>query len=499
MKISVKFRHGLGDCCNFAHMIPMFLRRGYEIGVECEGDKKPLFIAAGATLVDKAQHDHQWLHPSYNSFNRLDDHWNGNKTAYNINHSPMPYIGNDYERWQELCDEKLSLESQSSPEIVDFIQKIIQDWPRPIILMHTKGNCAVEGKNIDDVTTARTYELLLNNTEGTVVLLDWDNRVPWLRSGRIKRLKIDLPHLNLLQLYELMQHSDLLIGIDSGPLHFARFTKIPTLGVWTKHYTSHFVLPSPNAVHLVPKIHEQGDKYRRLFYNTILAEDKITAEEITKQALRVLSPAKYIKDPEFKARDTQLQNFVDRLARKNVINDTFHDRNISFDKVLTRLSKIPLPTIVETGCIRQEEDWSGAGFASYFLTHFAHYTYGKVHSVDISEENCNFARKWTEYFGNTATIYKKYSSEFLKSYDGKIDFLYTDSADVGTDKFQEICLEEVQLAQKNMEKESMILIDDTWEEAGALKGKGALAVPWLKDHGWERIYNGYQQLLVRKT
>jgi hypothetical protein len=201
-------------------------------------------------------------------------------------------------------------------------------------------------------------------------------------------------------------------------------------------------------------------------------------------------------------RDVQLQNFVDRNGQKNKFNTRFWDRNISFDKTLKRLSDVKNPSIVETGCIRKEEDWcwnEGAGFSTYIFSHFAHYNDGKLNSVDCDSTNCQFAKIWTNYFGKTCTVHQSYSKDFLEKFQGNIDLFYADSADTDTDRFQEICLEEVQLAQKNLNTNSMILIDDTYEEKGVLVGKGKLAVPWLLENGWVRIYNGYQQLLARKS
>ena len=59
-KISVAFDHGLGDCSNFAHQIPLWIRRGYTVDVQCAYDKAPLFIAAGASIVPRAKCRHEW-------------------------------------------------------------------------------------------------------------------------------------------------------------------------------------------------------------------------------------------------------------------------------------------------------------------------------------------------------------------------------------------------------------------------------------------------------
>jgi len=59
--ISIKFIHGLGDCANFAFSLPLYLRRGHKIEVECTADKACIFEAAGATITKKAKQVHQYL------------------------------------------------------------------------------------------------------------------------------------------------------------------------------------------------------------------------------------------------------------------------------------------------------------------------------------------------------------------------------------------------------------------------------------------------------
>lgn len=60
--ISLRFRHGLGDCSNFAHLVALCLRREPKVEIECARGKAPLFRAAGAEIVDMAKDSHPWPH-----------------------------------------------------------------------------------------------------------------------------------------------------------------------------------------------------------------------------------------------------------------------------------------------------------------------------------------------------------------------------------------------------------------------------------------------------
>ena len=93
-------------------------------------------------------------------------------------------------------------------------------------------------------------------------------------------------------------------------------------------------------------------------------------------------------------------------------------------------------------------------------------------------------------------MHEAHSHDWLRQFDGLIDLLYSDSADVGTAGFEESCLTEIRTALPKMRgSDSLILIDDTCWNRGRFHGKGALAVPWLLQNGWRILYSGYQALL----
>jgi hypothetical protein len=499
MNVSIRFHHGLGDCTNFAHTLPLYTERGYRVEVACSPDKAPLFRAAGAAITDGcAAAHHGFPHPPVADFNRLDDPWNSNKTAFSISQYPMPIIGRDFERWPDLCRVHLTLADQLTPEIRQRVDDAIAPMQRPLILLHTQGNTSPDSKNLAADQTIALYERLLDQTDGTLILLDWDMRVPRLLTYRCRHLGAELWPMNAVELWYLMEQSQLLIGIDSGPLHFARFSKIPALGLWVRHYVSHFALPRENTLHLVPGFHRRGDKYRRHAFNTVAtAEDTLTAKIIARHALRFLSPPRYLP-VEHHGRDVQLQHFVDLTHGEGGPHTNYVDRHRSFDQALLFLKGIDNPTVVETGCIRQEEDWGGAGFSTYLWSHFLNYHGGMLHSVDFNGPFCQFAASWTEPFQGHRKIYTRYSHDFLKEWSEPIDLLYCDSADIGTEGYMETCLGEVQLAQRNLGERSRILIDDTFFFDRAWSGKGTAAVPWLLENGWRVVYSGFQTLLERK-
>jgi hypothetical protein len=175
---------------------------------------------------------------------------------------------------------------------------------------------------------------------------------------------------------------------------------------------------------------------------------------------------------------------------------SYVDRHRSFDMALRWLLLCQNPVVVETGCMRAQEDY-GAGMSTYLLGKFLSLHGGKLTSIELSETNAAFARQWTEAF-RCVTVVQQHSHDWLRSYAGEpIDFFYSDSADVGVSGYEENCLAEVQLVQAHLSEVAAVLIDDTIYQGGHWKGKGSLAVPWLLSQGWTLKYAGYQTLLTR--
>src|SRR6202041_3357020 len=140
--------------------IPLYVRRGYPIAVQCTPEKAPLFEAAGATVVTALEQVHPYLHAPVEA-NDFTNHWNGSKPGWNVSQPPAPNIGDYRELWKEYCDVKLSLDSFITPDIQARIFEVLEGLPRPIILTHFQGNTSPEAKNISHEIQAEAIRGLL--------------------------------------------------------------------------------------------------------------------------------------------------------------------------------------------------------------------------------------------------------------------------------------------------------------------------------------------------
>lgn len=234
-KVSVQFMHGLGDCSNFAHQIPLWTSRGYEVEVQCNPRLDFLFEAAGAKIVPTATHKHAWKHPP----NHYLGTYKQNKSADNLNAPCMPHVGHTKDLWDEYLTVKLTAETKQESKIAGFLSGL----QRPIILTHCKGVSLKASKDLHE--REELYKGLLDF--GSVVALGEDS---YRRLGdkNIKRLV----NYSILDLLELIKQADLLCGVDSGPLHLARWTDTPAIGMWRKHLPQKFILPRTLTINVCP-------------------------------------------------------------------------------------------------------------------------------------------------------------------------------------------------------------------------------------------------------
>lgn len=170
-------------------------------------------------------------------------------------------------------------------------------------------------------------------------------------------------------------------------------------------------------------------------------------------------------------------------------------RHRIFGEALARLAGRPNPLVVETGCQRQEDD-VGAGMSTTIFGLWAQANGGRVVSIDNDRAHAELARRVTE--GLPVRVEVNDSRVALGSWEGpKIDLLYLDSLDTYHPGHAEHCLAEVRAAMPELRPDALVLIDDTYNDAGTWTGKGALAVPWLLSQGWRLVSVGYQALLQR--
>ncbi|MEQ9410074.1 MAG: glycosyltransferase family 9 protein [Fuerstiella sp.] len=499
----IAFYHGLGDAAYFARLIPMYRKRGHRLAVECTPDKRFIFEAAGASSLPEkgATAVHQWAYPPDHAPRaEHGNFWRGSKMGHNLSEAPLPNIGDKGTLWEEFVSTHVDIASALPTAAKDTAHEWLGRLQKPIVLFHQKGNTAQRRKSLPNAVASKFYESFLDQCDGTLILMDWDQRVPRLASHRIRHLS-DLGKCTTEIMFAMMLEADLTVGVDSGPLHAANLARVPAMGIWMpQHYPSTYTLPRANQLNVVLSDGtEQWNRYKRIPWRIVEhSGNSFEGEKLTQFVAGMLDQPRYI--PEDKAADVQMCQFVDDFCRCRGTSSLAHywDRNRSFDVLLREMrSRFDKPTVVETGTIRAEEDWAGAGFFTYLMGTYLHHRGGRLHSVDIGAANCEFARTWTQVFGDTVSVSCEDSLQFLHRFSEPIHVLYVDSLDTTEPNHAVHALKEVQAVEAHLRPDALIVFDDSPWHAGATIGKGAEAVPWLLNRGWKIIYAGYQVIMSR--
>lgn len=182
----------------------------------------------------------------------------------------------------------------------------------------------------------------------------------------------------------------------------------------------------------------------------------------------------------------------------------FRRRRVTFAKVLKLLSQRQAKVLVETGTSRKGlEGAKSDGAATIVFGKWAKENNAILHSVDISEDSVNGSKNEVKKQGleSVVTVHLDDSLNYLKNFEGQIDFLYLDSYDYSrTDediqkKSQEHHLKEFKIIEDRLHKNTIVLIDDCGLPGG---GKGKTVVAYMLEKGWEILINKYQILLVHK-
>lgn len=501
MTTTIAFPHGLGDCVYFAHQLPIYRRRGHDIRIVCNSDKGCLFPPECLATEKRDAPKVAWEHARHLETINGENHWMANKAMFNFSAHPMPDIGPpNGELWREFAAEKVDISTSIPDQASGMVKRYFAPLERPITLVHTKGNSFQQAKSVPDDLAVEIYRSILDEIGGTLILLDWDNRVPRIAHGRIKHMTDDWKRLSVEELMAALAQADLVVGIDSGPLHLCRFTNTPAVGLWFHgHHPSIYSLPREQQVNItLKKSAPKANKHTRWFYNIVEEHsEQIRASIVGRTCRQLLESPRYLKQWQG-GKDVVLQHWLHDWTRSNVSSQrTFVDRDQSFDLMLRHLSGFKPPRIVETGCIRAEEDWRGAGFSTYFLGAYAAACDGKLDSVDKGESHCAFAKKWTRVFGCHVAVHCDDSLHYLRERREEADLIYLDSWDTDVPGYAEHGLKEIQAAQHLLHAKSMVVYDDTSILAGKWQGKGMQGVPWLIERGWSPVHIGHQTVLVR--
>lgn len=508
MEVNVSFYHGLGDISNFARLLPLYKKYGIDIGTMCSKDKQIIIKTAGGRVLE----DSSQIHDSHGWFiqaGTLDQEpgnargWEGNKTGVNIRHYGLEQKANMEQLWAELKQIDLQIKPLIAQQDWDIVDFHTQDWPKPLVLWHSIGNTNQRLKSFSEQQQREfTYEFL-NRFEGTLLLLDWDSRVTWTRHNRLKHLIPELGSIDVSRLAALMYKSQLMIGIDSGPFYLSALTSIPSVGCFFDNmHPSEYMIPTKRALTLTCGGRANTlDRAKRFEFQIVGTNGSMA--EYAEWCSKMLLPLRYLPMSCNKAADVQLQQVVQKLCRGNGNGlSTIYDRNHSFDVLLQECKKrwsIVYPNqqiqFVETGCIRADEDWAGAGFSTAVFGRYCQLIKGHLTSIDLDENHCNYARKWCRQFEPHVTVTQSRGDDGLRNFSKEIHVLYLDSLDSEHPAHQEENLKEFKAAEPKLRSDSIVCIDDT-PAPGV--GKGGLTVQHMLQNGWKYLYQGYQVVMVRK-
>ena len=157
--------------------------------------------------------------------------------------------------------------------------------------------------------------------------------------------------------------------------------------------------------------------------------------------------------------------FFDEISQKLGV------RQFSFLKIFNYLDELPTPiTIVETGCLRVKDNFSGDGQSTLLFDKYTQFrgNGSKVYTVDIDPEATKIC---SEVVSNDVTISTADSIGYLndltnKFYDEKkeVSFFYLDSFDLDWKSPGSSCehhLKELVSIKKILKKETLVVVDDS--------------------------------------
>lgn len=501
--VRVAFYHGLGDCANFAPQVALYRRRGIDVVVVCDSSKRPVFEALGipTELAGDANTDvkrHPWWEPNRRRELAGAEILAENKSKRNFCASPLPPAPDSPEAlWDEYVNTR---DPTAFATYADNIKSVVADLPRPLVLIHGQGNTSQAEKNMPANLAYDFAEKFLSKSCGSVIFLDWDHRTPWFHSARTRNILYH--YKGALQTTEalmgLIGLADLIIGVDSGPFHLAGVIDAPSIGLWFEHHPATYAVPRKNCLNIAAKARPINETAGHLF--NIVHQPNITADYLTEAAqMMLLRFSRWF--PGKCAADTQLQLCVNKcsggIAAHPHASKILVDRHMGFNAMFDELAaKQRSVNIVETGCIRADNDWAGAGYSTFLFGLFVERAGGKMLSIDIDRHNCEYARRVCHNLRGVS-VQCDDSLQALRQITEPVDLFYLDSMDTHVPQHADHALAEAKICVDKVSPGGLIVFDDTLYEGDMCSGKGAKAVPWLISQGWRVLFAGYQVVLTR--
>jgi hypothetical protein len=285
-----------------------------------------------------------------------------------------------------------------------------------------------------------------------------------------------------------MTEADLLVGVVSGPLHAARFTSTPTIGVWMPgHYPSTYTLPRREQLNVVLADPTRAwNKYKRVPWNIVEHPGGAFQAERLADFCAGCSVAAIPGRPADRGRRpvaAMVGPVVPRDWQSRCATATAAVSTYCLDWGPPADAKTGLSALGE-GRGRTGSSVSGGAYP------------GPPGDACIQWTSPGTATcAWTQVFGETVNVVRQDSVEFLGRFPDPIDVLYLDSLDTTEPGHAEHAWREVQAALPKLHAQSLLVFDDTPWQGGAWIGKGALAVPRLLAQGWAILYAGLQVVL----
>lgn len=197
------------------------------------------------------------------------------------------------------------------------------------------------------------------------------------------------------------------------------------------------------------------------------------------------------------------------------VDQSIRKKPYKFIQEALKYLKTAAPVIVEIGSMRKPcnhdlDDHSyeccNDGHSSLLLARVA----GQFHTVDIDMDCAKNTQKELKKFklNKTSNVYCGDGIKFLKDFETQIDFLYLDAWDVELPLHAEKHVEAFNIAEPKLNKNSVILIDDTdiafsnekgyHNDEECLGGKGRLLIPLLQQNSnYKMVFKGRQTCFIK--
>lgn len=169
-------------------------------------------------------------------------------------------------------------------------------------------------------------------------------------------------------------------------------------------------------------------------------------------------------------------------------------RKESFSLMIQKLKNKTNPLIVETGCVRQLNDF-GAGMSTVIFDQYIQNYGGECYSIDINPMNVALAKNITRNVKVVCCDSISYlfgMNNQLTKIGKQIDLLYLDSFDLDASNSHPSSLHhilELLCIWPSCSSSTIIAVDDNLEDG---TGKGKYVKQFMSNIGIKPIYDGYQ-------